>query len=478
MTAGTQSALHGDRTPGTDSAGPGPAVHEELLASGDLIIEEILSQDPQAEAEVYASHSAEARAIFENKDFSVTRDSTTTLYGIRVISEGRPGFVTTNATDPAALKEATREALALARLSPASPHQTLAAPGPENGRHFRLVDLDLAALDIAGAIDWTDALIRRAKSDPRVAIDRAEFGRTIGRAAIVNSRGVRFSRERTLADWYVMGMARDGEEVTSFDYDGGAAAHLTEIDERMRVSSERFVESVLGSLGASGTESYHGRVLLHPRAAADLLGGIVTANCNGRQHQDGISPWKDLVNEAVAVNGLVVREDPTDLTRPAAWRPFDREGVATAAHDLIAGGRLNFVGQNCFSASRAGTAPTGNASGSARSLPGIGFGPLTLSLADASASDEELFREFGAGLVLRRFSGNRDAISGQFSGVAKNGRLVADGKPARPVREVMIAGNLFELLKKIQVAGAELHELPGGSRAPYIIVDGLSVTAG
>ncbi len=450
-----------------------------LLATGELILEETRRLDPNAHCEVYASHSETLRVVFENTDFSVTSDSTTTLYGIRVIAGGRPGFVTTNAPGIESLKRAAAEAMAIARLSPASEFHQIARPGPGNGEHFRLVDPALLDFGIEAATDWTDRVVRQATRDARVTIDRAEFSRAIGCSAIVNSNGVRYSRERTLADWYVMGMARTEQEVTSIDYDGGSTGQAGLIAEQLERSVDRFVDSVLGQLGGGTGESYHGPVLLHPQAVADLLGGVVAANCNGRQHQDGISPWKNLVGEIVAAEELRIREDPLDRSRAHTWRPFDREGVRTAAHDLILAGRLRHIGFDCFTAQRGGLDPTGNATGSARSLPGIGFGPLSVDWRGQSAShDAGVEQEFGSGLLLKRFSGNRDSVSGTFSGVAKNGHWIKNGKKDRPVREVMVAGNLFDLLRQIRFGGAQLHELAGGSRAPYLVVDGISVTAG
>ena len=453
-------------------------IRTELFTKAELILDEVRTIDAGAQAEVFAGHSSDLKVVFENTDFSVTSDSTTTIFGLRLIASGRLGFVTTNATTPEALRGAAREAFELARLAPPSEHHMLAEVGPDNGRHFELIDPALFDLDINAATEWTDVVIRRAKTDPRVAIDRAEFGRSFGTGAILNTNGVRLSRSKTIADWYAMGMARDGEDVTSFDYDGGSVGRADEIADKIDRSMRRFADSVLSSLGGGAAESYEGPVLLHPRATADLLGGAIVANCNGRLHQDGISPWKDLFGELVGAPGLWLTEEPRDETRAAAYRPFDREGIATASHDLVREGRLAHIGHNCFSAHRGGTTATGNATGSARSLPGIGFGPISIGVSGDSLSDDELHRQFGNGLILKRFSGNRDSSSGQFSGVAKNGHLCENGARGRPVKEVMIAGNLFDALKNIRAASATLHELGGSSRAPYMIVDGLSVTAG
>ncbi len=118
--------------------------------------------------------------------------------------------------------------------------------------------------------------------------------------------------------------------------------------------------------------------------------------------------------------------------------------------------------------------------GGARSLPGLGFSNLSIGGSRASTkllTDEELFKALNSGLVIKRFSGNSDMTSGHFSGVAKNSWWVENGNRSHPVTEVMIAGNLFDVVKKIIAVGAIPHKLIGGGMAPYILVDDLSVTS-
>ena len=203
-----------------------------------------------------------------------------------------------------------------------------------------------------------------------------------------------------------------------------------------------FRESVVGSLGARQGKSYRGKVLLHPYVVMGLLGDLVQTNCNGRMHVDDMTPWKGRVGEQVASKLLTVYEDPTDRDF-AQWSPFDREGVPTARHALIENGRLAFVAYDGFSARRAGTASTGNAGGGAEGLPSVGFSNVSVTVDRARGkmlSDADLSKELGSGLVVKRFSGNVDAQSGHFSGIAKNSWWVQDGVRAHAVNEVMISG--------------------------------------
>jgi PmbA protein len=78
---------------------------------------------------------------------------------------------------------------------------------------------------------------------------------------------------------------------------------------------------------------------------------------------------------------------------------------------------------------------------------------------------------------VARLSGSSSPISGEFSGVVKGGCLLRRGERI-PVRETLIAGNLYELLRSVRGVSRELRTLHGIATVPALAVDGISVTAG
>ena len=62
--------------------------------------------------------------------------------------------------------------------------------------------------------------------------------------------------------------------------------------------------------------------------------------------------------------------------------------------------------------------PTGNAVGGPRSMPSIGLHGLKVHTGQTDLNT--LNSALNTGLVLKRFSGNSDPVSGNFSGIAKN----------------------------------------------------------
>ena len=70
-----------------------------------------------------------------------------------------------------------------------------------------------------------------------------------------------------------------------------------------------------------------------------------------------------------------------------------------------------------------------------------------------------------------------NTVSGDFS-LAALGFLIENGKISRPVEQITVAGNYFEMLKNIEETGSDLKfGLPGGSYigSPSLKIKKLSI---
>jgi PmbA protein len=122
----------------------------------------------------------------------------------------------------------------------------------------------------------------------------------------------------------------------------------------------------------------------------------------------------------------------------------------------------------------AGVESTGHAQGGATALPRVGAGALELATGPVPVSELERMER---GVIVTRFSGSTDPVSGDFSGVVKGGFLVRDGE-RRAIHETTIAGNLWDCLMNVS-ARADAAEVRYGSRAwPALRVEDVSITAG
>jgi PmbA protein len=192
--------------------------------------------------------------------------------------------------------------------------------------------------------------------------------------------------------------------------------------------------------------------------------------------QRGRSALAGKLGQSIAVPMLDIVDDPTDDSLAGAGA-FDREGQPTSRFPIVERGVLASYLFNGYAAAVEGRESTGHAKGGARSVPGLGVHAIVVR--PGTGGDlAAMLRSLSRGLFVQRFSGTVDPASGDFSGVAKSARWVENGRVVRPVRETLLSGNAFRLLSSIASLSSVDERCMGASRAPYAIVDGVSVTAG
>lgn len=79
------------------------------------------------------------------------------------------------------------------------------------------------------------------------------------------------------------------------------------------------------------------------------------------------------------------------------------------------------------------------------------------------------------GVLLCRFSGGYPAENGDFSGVAKNSYLIENGEIRSPLSEVMVSGNLAEMMKQTVAMSSESLNF-GSCQFPWVQFSGLTIS--
>jgi PmbA protein len=162
---------------------------------------------------------------------------------------------------------------------------------------------------------------------------------------------------------------------------------------------------------------------------------------------------------------------------PAAG-PFDDEGVATGRTALIERGVLRAFLHNSFTAAKAGTSSTGNASRAGyRSVPGVG--PTNLFVEAGATSLGDLLGMAEGGVYVQDVTGlhsGANPVSGEFS-VGATGLRIGGGELGQPLREMTIASTLLDMLKAVAAVGSELRFFPfgGGLGSPTLLLGEMTV---
>jgi PmbA protein len=205
-----------------------------------------------------------------------------------------------------------------------------------------------------------------------------------------------------------------------------------------------------------------------------VLGLPLVQGLNGKNAYRGISPIAGREREQLFDEKLTVVDDPTLDGRPGS-SSHDDEGVLRERHTLIDQGRLTGFIFDLKTAALAGTESTGNGSRGLFSPPSPSFSNMVIEGGDQlvndiiSGIDEGLLVESPLGL------GQGNVISGAFSNNLSLAFKIEGGEIAGRVKDVAVAGNIYEDLQEIAAMSQESEWVYGGIRLPYVLLSDLNV---
>ena len=408
----------------------------------------------------------------EKNDIHLAASSTTSGLGVRVFVDRALGFASTNCLDAAEVERSAGAAVAVARSGRPDDANELpegAALPAVPGLHEEA----LAATTMAETLDYARRMLAAARDfDPRVTIDSGSVEVVTRRRAVVNTRGVEAAETSSLITYFLMGMARDSEDVSSFQFEFEAHRERERVD--VEGLARKLAGKVVATLGAGKGESFKGTVILSPDAVIEVLAAPMLFSVDANMVQKGMSPFADKLGRAVADSRITVVDDGL-LAGGLASSAFDREGVPHRPVTIVRNGVLESYLYDTRTARRGGARSTGHAAGGARSVPSIG--PTNLSFAPGDVGKGEMIAGVDRGILVTRLSGGPDPVSGDLSGVVKGGFLIRNGKLAQPLTGTAIQANSYDLLRKVTAVSRETESIYS-FRMPYIRVEDVSVTSG
>lgn len=428
-----------------------------------------------SDAESYGAINNESEVFIENNDVKQAKSQRTSSIGLRVVLDGSIGFCSTNNLAKSRIKDAAAMAIKVAQASPKDRHNVL--PGRSKSKSKPLpgiYDRNADSFQTLDAATMAAEMLKSAKSyDNRVSVDSGNFSAQVATHALANSNGIELKEKASIFSWSIMGMAIQDTEISSFDYQVGGSHYIKDID--VCNTASEFAQTVVNSLGTHKIEeSFKGEMLLTPMAANEMIEEVVAHSINSNAVQKKSSHFAGKIGKQVASDLLTVEDDATNVEGLNA-SSFDREGVFHRRNVVIENGILKKFLYNTHTASKDGVRSTGNAGGSTSSPPTVST--TNFLVKPMRSSVDTLVSEIDKGIIISRFSGNVNPVNGDFSGVVKGGRLVMNGTIKHAVKEVMVAGNVFEALRRLNGISRERKAIYG-SILPYMRFDGVSFTTG
>jgi len=388
--------------------------------------------------------------------------------GLRVFVGQRQAIVSTTDLSADSLNQLVDRAVAMARAVPADEFVGIADP---DQLATTFPDLDLVADDEPA----TEVLIARARDAEEAALavegitnsEGAEAGWSRSTVTLAASNGFTGGYAVSRHSVSVVPLAGEGTAMER-DYDYDTAVYAEDLMDPAEIG-RRAAARTLARLNARKVATARVPVVFDKRVAGSLIGHLAGA-VNGAAIARGTSFLKDKMGEPVFTAGLSIIDDP-HRKRGLASKPFDGEGIANRKREIVADGRLMTWFLDLRSARQLGLETTGHASRGTSSPPSPSS--TNLYLPAGTTTPEELMQAVGTGFLVRELIGfGVNLITGDYSRGA-SGHWIENGVPAYPVSEVTIAGNLADMF--MQISPADDLEFRGGTNAPTLRVDGMTV---
>ena len=368
--------------------------------------------------------------------------------GITVHVGNRRGHASTSDFSPPALRRTVQAAYDIARITGEDAfaglpdEDRLARDG--NSRDLGLFDpwhlpvdraIDLALEIEQASFDVSPAV--RNGDGAAVSIDHGHF---VSANTLGFSGGYPYSRHTISCS----PIAKRGRDMQRDDWysSSRSASQLADPKALGRYAAER----ALARLGSRKLSTRKVAVLYEAPLALGLLGSFVQATSGSALYRK-TTFLVDSLGKQIFPQHLHVHEDPFIFGAMGSG-PFDDEGVATAARDVVRDGVLQGYFLSSYSARKLGMQTTGNAGGSHN---------LTLASSLTRPDDDfaAMLRKLDTGLLLTEVMGQGvNYVTGDYSRGA-SGFWVEGGVIQYPVEEITIAGNLADMFASIVAVGAD-----------------------
>jgi len=393
--------------------------------------------------------------------------------GIRVVVNKSIGFSYTNVLESGeAIEETVQRALSAAKASkPDKDWHSLPSKKPsasvEHIHDHRIVELrseDLVKIA-------TSMLNAAEKMDKRIFPIEGGAGASYLSTAIANSSGISDIEHGTIIECSLATIGKEGSEVTPVCFEFNAQRTYDVDPDWVGKEATRLAVS---ALKAKRIETKNTKVIFTQFALQQLLYFTLINAVKADYVQRNQSAFKGKIGEEVASEIMTIYDDGLLAGGLHSWK-FDGEGVPQQKTLMVEKGFLRNFLYDDYTAKKEGREGTGNASRAGYlSTPGVEA--TNFHLIPGTKSPEELISEVDDGLLVYYLQGahSSNPASGEFSVVATPAWKIQDGEIAYATKGAMLAGNIFQMLKKVAMLANNERKL-GQLVAPWVLVEDVKV---
>ncbi|WP_036903701.1 MULTISPECIES: TldD/PmbA family protein [Prochlorococcus] len=463
---------------------------ESLEGNLKVNLEELLNYGVSAGAdlvEIFLEHVDNTGILAEQDIITSVSPSIGKGVGIRVFSNRKDGFVSTNDLSRAGLILALNQALAMLGLE-INIKKTTNFNGLKKVSNYGLYKGDLSK-DCPKLEDSTRRILEGTsllqKYGSHIQVRRGTYSRTIQEVVVAASDGT-FGRDlRLYQSVGLNALASDKEYRSSIGRRYGSTGdpnqiHNWDIDQ----SAQEICESLKNMLYAKYVEA--GQM---PAVLANRFGGVIFHEACGHllettQIERGTTPFINQIDKQIA-NESVTAVDEGISEGAFGSISMDDEGMESQRNVLIEKGILKRFISDRAGEMRTGFKRTGSGRRQSYAFPAASRMRNTY-ISSGQYSPDQLIASVDKGIYCKSMGGGSVGATGQFNFSVEEGYLIEKGKLTTPVKGATLIGEAKEILPRISMCANDLDLAAGycGSVSgninvtvgqPHIKVDSITV---
>lgn len=216
------------------------------------------------------------------------------------------------------------------------------------------------------------------------------------------------------------------------------------------------------------------RLLLHPEAAKDIIADTLSSSIDAEQIQKNRSFLTNKINKKIFDTKLTIIDNAIEKGLLNS-RSFDSEGIPSQKTIVFKDGVFKSALYNLETAQIENKKSTGNALRSYNTSSLI-F-PTNFIFLNGKKSINDIISQIKEGIYVRGVMGAhtiQDA-TGEFSLVVNEGKIIKNGAFGPSVKDTMVAGNVFDLLKEIEEIENKTYHTSSGFYLPHLLFPKVNV---
>ncbi|MBI2850040.1 MAG: TldD/PmbA family protein [Chloroflexi bacterium] len=433
------------------------------------MVEEILAKAKKVaqEAEVFLVSSEETSVQFEANRLKHVQSRQSQAVSLRVIKNGRIGYASSTTTENS--QELVNMAVETAQFGQKAEFEF---PSPTAYKGVRIFDASVAKVSPETMTGLGEKMISTVRKGTPGLLCEGGVGRSTTTVSIMNSRGGQASYKESHFSLGIEGqLVRD----TDMLFVGDSQSSCRPILETSEVTG-----IILKQLEYARTQAPVATkpmpVIFTTQGVASALVSPLMAAFNGKTVLEGASPIGSKLGQLVFDKRFSLRDDPLVSYRPSS-RPCDDEGVPSQRTPLVTRGVISNFLYDLQTAGLAKTKSTGNGSRGRGALPAPS--PSAFIITPGKTTFDEMVSDIKEGLVVEQLMGatQGNVLGGDFSGNLLLGYKIENGKIVGRVKDTMVSGNIYKLLKDIAAIGSESRWEGSFLNTPPIYLTNVSVAS-